>query len=114
MYLDKIVIGSRVAPTKGLRVGFGVVIGIHQYSKQNNPDKPDRRVYEVMTDFGNFIKFTQEEFCEMYTNEIYYEWDMLKEEIVERNAVDNLEERINDQILNLQLALYELQERGVV
>ena len=50
----------------------------------------------------------------MYTNEIYYEWDILKEEIVERNAVDNLEERINDQILKLQLALYELQERGVV
>lgn len=108
MYLDKIVIGSRVAPTKGLLVGFGVVIGIYQYSQ------PDRRVYEVMTDFGNFIKFTQEEFCEIYTNEIYYEWDMDKEELLERNAVDNLEERINDQILNLQLALYELQERGVV
>ena len=111
MYLDKIVIGSRVAPTKGLIVGFGVVIGIHQYSK---PNKPDRIVYEVMTDFGNFFKLTQEEFCEMYTNEIYYEWDMLKEEIVECNAVDNLEERINDQIMNLQLALHELQERGVV
>lgn len=111
MYLDKIVIGSRVAPTKGLLVGFGVVIGIYQYSQ---PNKPDRTVYEVMTDFGNFIKFTQEEFCEMYTNEIYYEWDILKEEIVERNAVDNLEERINDRILKLQLALYELQERGVV
>jgi hypothetical protein len=35
MYLDKIVIGSRVAPTKGLLVGFGVVIGIYQYSQQN-------------------------------------------------------------------------------
>lgn len=108
MLLDKIVIGSRVAPTKGLRVGFWVVVGIYQSSQ------PDRRVYEVMTDFGNFFKFTQEEFCEIYTNEIYYQYDYFTQELEECGAVANLEERINDQILNLQLALFNLQESGIV
>ena len=64
--LDKIVVWSRVAPKQGLMVGFGVVTGIFQYSQ------PECRVYEVLTDFGYFIKFTQSEFCDIYTNEIYY------------------------------------------
>ena len=108
MYLDKIVIGSKVAPRKGLLVGFGVVTGIFQYSQ------PDRRVYEVMTDFGNFIKFTQDEFCDIYTNEIYYEWCPFEDKLEEYCAVDNLEERINDQILNLQSALEDLKERSTI
>ena len=33
MYLDKIVVGSRVAPKHGLMVGFGVVTSIFQYSQ---------------------------------------------------------------------------------
>lgn len=108
MYLDKIVIGSRVAPKEGLRIGFGVVTGIFQYSQ------PDRRVYEVLTDFGNFIKFNQEEFCEIYTNDIYYEWCPLEEKLEENYAVDNLEERLKNQILNLQLAFEDLQQRNTV
>lgn len=108
MYLDKVVIGSRVAPKQGLMVGFGVVTGIFQYSQ------PERRVYEVLTDFGNFIKFTQDEFCEIYTNEIYYEWCPLEDKLEERNAVDILEEHINDQILNLKSALEDLKERGTI
>lgn len=108
MYLDKIVIGSRVAPREGLQVGFGVVTGVFQYSN------PERRVYEVLTDFGNFIKFTQSEFCEIYTNEVYYQWDEFEQKLEDFGAVDNLSERLNQHILNLQLALEDLQQRGTI
>ena len=108
MYLDKIVVGSRVAPKQGLMVGFGVVTGIFQYSQ------PERRVYEVLTDFGNFIKFTQSEFCDIYTNEIYYDWCPFEDKLEGYGAVDNLEERLKDQILNLQLALEALKERDTI
>ena len=108
MFLDKIVIGSRVAPLKGLQVCFGVVTGVFRHSSS------EQAVYEVLTDFGNFFKFTESEFCEIYTNEVYYQWDELEQKLDDFGAVDNLTERLTQHILNLQLALEDLQQRGAI
>ena len=111
MYLDKIVIGSRVAPKEGLMVGFGVVTDIILTKK------PELKIiYEVLTDFGNFLKFTESEFISIYTNEIYYDQDYVDGELtlVENCAVDNLQERLERQILNLQMAQLDLENRGLI
>lgn len=109
MYLDKIQIGSKVAPLNGLTVGFGVVTNILHLQQ---PDL--RSVYEVLTDFGNILKFTENEFTNYYTNEIYYKYHHFDEVLLDSYATDNLETRINDQILNLQMTLEVLKERGTI
>ena len=105
MYLDKIQVGSRVAPREGLRVGFGVV----WYIKESHFRKGEK-VYTVLTDFGNEINFCEDEFVSTYTNEIYYE--KVNGELLDAYAVDDLEERLKTQISNLQSVLWSLEVLG--